>query len=219
MCCDNPIDLGCKGSCDSITLDLGLSGYHKVTVKYMLNGALIERSETYHFVTGDYVLASGFFNEDFAGSFGVYDQNGDIIQCYKVKIEVCNDYSEAVTDTELSTTGVIGLVSCTGSTLTVDLTVTFSDTDALQDGVVVSFVDPAFTIISGQSYLTYDGTDVTITDVAAMVASVAQFTIRVTYHNPSCAAKEVSEQIASYSTLASGYVIGTNNLIIYNYIP
>lgn len=219
MCCDNPIDLGCKCSCDAITLDLGLFGYHKVTVKYNLNGASIERTESYNFTTGDYILQPGFFNEDMATTFGVYDQNGDIIQCYKIKIEACADYSEAVTDTELSTTGVIGLVSCVGSTLTVDLTVTFSDTDALQDGVVISFVDPAFTVVSVQSYMTNDGTDITITDVAAMIAAPAQFTIRVSYSNPSCAAKEVREQVASYSTLASGYVIGTNNLIIYNYIP
>lgn len=219
MCCDNPIDLGCVNSCNPVTLDIGVSGTRKIEIRYNLGSSDIKRSYTATIADDTLELPADFFNEDLETIFGVYDQNGDLLKCAKIKVLPCG-YSDADEDTTLQVDSsiVIGLLSCTANTLTMEVAITFSDTDAIIDGtkIYLNLVSETAGFVPdvenpGVAYLDVDNDNViTILDAAAMFAG-AGCVVRVKTNNTGCSSTiDMKAQVAAYDGLETGYTIGLN---------
>ena len=229
MCCDNPIDLGCVNSCNPITLDIGVSGTRKIEIRYNLAGSDIKRSYTATIENDTLEIPADFFNEDLQTLFGVYDQNGALLKCAKVNVLPCG-YSDDNQDTTLQVGAsiVIGFVSCTSNTLTMELAISFTDTDAIIDGtkIYLNLVSETAGFTPdvenpGVSYLDVDNDNViTILDAAAMFAG-AGCVVRVKTNNSGCNhSLDMKAQVAAYDGLAAGYTIGSNPFSdIFTYTP
>ncbi len=228
MCCNNPTDLGCKNSCEEISLDIGVSGQRKIFIRYDLNGAEVERAYTVDMDTETLTLPSDFFNEDLDTTFGVFDQNGTQLACAKVKIRPCAKSSEAETNT-VDTECFVGFISCTSNTLTFDVAVTFSDEAAIEDGTIIrlGFVSeyaqfsPDVEVPPATTYLDVNNdNEIIILDAAAMFAG-AGCVVRFKTNNSGCGSTvDVKAQVESYDGLAAGYNVGNNPYSeIYTYTP
>jgi hypothetical protein len=228
MCCNNPTDLGCKNSCEAITLDIGVTGQRKIFIRYDLNGAEVERAYTVDMDSEVLTLPADFFNEDLDTTFGVFDQNGTQLACAKVKIMPCAKSGDAEENT-VDTSCLIGFISCTTNTLTFQVAIQFSDNAAIEDGTVirlgfVSSIDsftPDIEVPPGVTYLDVNNdNEIIILDAAAMFAG-AGCVVRVKTNNSGCSNTiDIKTQVESYDGLAAGYNVGNNPYSpIYIYTP
>lgn len=229
MCCDNPIDLGCVNSCSAVSVDIGVSGTMIVDIRYNLAGSDIQRVYTTTVEDDLLVIPQDFFNEDLETLFGIYDQNGTLLKCCKIKVLPCGvSASGEDTTMQVSTSCVVGFVSCTSNTLTMEVAITFDNEAAIVNGTkirlnLVSTSDGFTPDVEnpGVAYLEVDNDNViTIIDADAMFAG-AGCVVRVKTNNSGCNHTiNMKAQVASYDDLASGYTIGTNTFSdIYTYTP
>lgn len=229
MCCDNPTDLGCVNSCISITVDIGVSGTMIVDIRYNLAGSDVQRIYTTTIENDTLVIPENFFNEDLETLFGIYDQNGTLLKCCKIKVLPCGLSANGEdTAMQVSTSCLVGFVSCTSNTLTMEVAITFDNHDAIVDGTKIrlNLVSTSTGFVPdvenpGVAYLDVDNDNViTILDAAAMFASTG-CVVRVKTNNSGCTSSiNMKAQVASYEDLATGYTIGTNTFSeIYTYTP
>lgn len=229
MCCDNPIDLGCVNSCSSITIDIGVSGTMIVDIRYNLAGSDIQRIYTTTIENDTLIIPDNFFNEDLETLFGIYDQNGTLLKCCKIKVLPCGLSANGEDTTmQVSTTCYVGFISCTSNTLTMELRILFDDEAAIIDGTKIrlNLVSTTHGFVPdvenpGVGFLDVDNDNViTIIDADAMFTA-GGCVVRVKTNNSGCNhAINMKAQVASYDNLAAGYTIGTNTFSdIYIYTP
>lgn len=83
MCCDDPIELECKSSCQDVILPYAATENH--TVKTEFNGALVPL--TFVLNASNYpVIDRSLLNENYTHIIGVYNASGTNVACYKITI-------------------------------------------------------------------------------------------------------------------------------------
>jgi hypothetical protein len=83
MCCDNPIDLGCKNKCEGIIIPLACTLDY--TIKASFNG--VNLPIEFSLGASNYPhLDMSDLNEDYTFQIGVFNQLGINVGCYKVKL-------------------------------------------------------------------------------------------------------------------------------------
>ena len=75
MCCDNPIDLGCAGSCDNIATNIVGECATSYMMSYEFNGAIINKVIPYNGI-GFVTIPASTFNESSSATFKIYDVAG-----------------------------------------------------------------------------------------------------------------------------------------------
>lgn len=220
MCCEEPVDLGCVGSCNDITTTIASSCASSFTMTYEFNGALITKTIS-HNGMGFVSIPSGTLNECYNTTFAMYDSGGTYINCFKIKVSPgvsVHQDADALTSTmtlvkELCQEGIPTAL------LPITATILFNDLSLLEDGstfdVVVNTSDSeAYGIVAisaGISVANTPNHTVTITDISLLTDNtiIIQINVVITDCSTDLTA---NAYLACFSNLPNGTRIGLQKI-------
>lgn len=225
MCCDNPINLGCVGSCESVTTDIVVACSSAYTVQYEFNGAII--SYTMQANEGYLSIPAGVFNEDYNTTFKVKDMSGQVVGCYKVNVSPSVGSPVQLSSGSVLTSS-IELVKglCADGVPTgiqqVDLTITLNDSTLLEAGTSITLdvtIDPE--LLFGLTSLNTDaysvvGSTITIIAVDEIENNSIYLSMDIVVANCNTT-YEAQTSISCYSNLPLTTILGLqtpSNVII-----
>lgn len=224
MCCENPIDLGCFGSCESITTDIVVACSSSYTITYKFNGALI--SYTMQANEGFLTIPGGVFNEDYSTTFKVKDMSGQVVGCYKVNVSPSVGYPIQLGNVLTSRIELLSGLCVNGlptAEFPVELNIILNDSTLLEAGTTITLdvnIDPD-TIIYGLSTLNTNAYSVTGNTITIIdVNDIENNTINIRFNIviPTCNTSfEAQVSISCYNNLPETTILGLqtpSNIII-----
>ena len=220
MCCENPIDLGCVGSCNDVVTNIASSCASSFTMTFDFNGATITKTISHNGI-GFVTIPSGIFNENSNTTFAVYDSGGTYINCFKVKVTpgvvVAQDTTSLTStitlDKDLCQSGVPTAL------LPIKATIVFNDLSLLQDGSTIDIVanmsdGEAYgisAVSSGISVSNSPNHTITITDISQLTDNTIEIQINVVIDD--CNADlTANAYLSCFSNLPTGISIGLQQL-------
>lgn len=224
MCCDNPINLGCVGSCENITTDIVVFCSSSYTIQYEFNGAII--SYTMQADKGYLSIPSGVFNEDYNTTFKVKDMSGQVVGCYNVNVSPSVGYPIQLGNVLTSRIELVSGLCVNGiptAEFPVELNIILNDSTLLESGTTITLdvnIDPD-TIIYGLSSLNTNaysvtGNTITIIDVDDIENNTINLRLNIVI--PNCDTSfEAQASISCYNNLPSNTILGLqtpSNIII-----
>lgn len=219
MCCQDPVNLGCYDSCDTITItDLtGSFAANELFVRYNFNGAV--RKEMIAVVSddGEPIIDLSLFNEDYYYTFEIVDlATGDSLGCYKMKVEPCaGDFFEAeppVISEYLDSTIIFGAAACSGETI-VEFVVDIADPQlvALIDGTIINFGFTASVPGTALEVASADANIVVLSPTSVQIVDATLITsIALQLKVSSCDTNDISAVVTSFDNLADTWGNGTH---------
>lgn len=220
MCCENPIDLGCAGSCSDVVTTIASSCASSFTVSYNFNGATITKIVSHNGI-GNLSIPSGTFNENSNTTFAVYDSAGTYIECFKVKITPSMIVAQPTTALQSNITLEKDLCQDGVPTalLPITATIVFNDLSLLANGssfdIVANMSDGEVygvsAVSAGISVVNSPNHTITIDDISLLTDNtiIVQINVVITDCN---ALLTANASLACFFNIPSGTSIGSQNL-------
>lgn len=217
MCCDNPINLGCVSSCESVTTDFVVTCSGAYTIQYEFNGATI--SYTMQANEGFLTIPAGVFNEDYNTTFKVKDMSGQVIGCYKVNVtpSVGSPIQSSGASVLTSNIELIKGLCTTGmpnGTQECEINILLSDSDLLQAGTTIDLVvniDPELTYgltsLNTGAY-TILGDTITIVDPSEIVDNTINLSMNIIVSASCNTSFESQVSVGCYNNLPTTTILG-----------
>jgi len=218
-CCQNPTNLGCYCSCDTVTITT-LTGYtpNEVYIEYQFNGANRKQLITEVSATGQPIIDTSTLNEDYNYTFEVIERaTGTSLGCFKIKITPCAgdifDIPALPPVTNFIDSEILfGTARCTlDGFLPFDIIIPDPQLAGLKDGSIINL---AFTITGAPTgaYMYSDDLNIEVISPTQIkiISAAAITTISLVFKIPGCGAYTVMCVVTSFDNLVAGWGNGTH---------
>lgn len=211
MCCENPFDLGCHDSCETVEV-ITLAGTYvanELYIRYNFNGAVRKELITEVNADGKPIIDLSKLNEDYIYTFEIVQgSTGESLGCYKIKVDPCAgeylDFTEPVTDYVNSILRFVN-VSCAGETVQ-ELTVTIPGAyaAAIIDGTIINLFFDSDVPITSSELLSSDPNIEIISNRKVKILTEAGYTgvISLTLKIAACTDRVLDGVVSSIENLA-----------------
>jgi len=216
MCCDDIIDLGCVSSCSDIVTNVATVCDFTYTITYEFNGALITYTRTYN-GNNDFVkIPASLFNEDSSTTFKMYDNNGELLSCYKVRISPGAAVNQGGITDYITSQTVIEDNGCSNNIRQYSIFINFNDKNLLQNGSKILLdlsIAPthSYTLVNAiGAAIQLNGLVITIIDIDGIFGNSIELLLNVVVNN--CNQQlHVTAGVGGYCNLPAGVGIGLQN--------